>query len=97
MPRISTLVRCDRLVSEPLVIEKHFVFLLFSEFYFKPTSYSISEDSEEEPIEEEWYRIFTKGQKQSQNRQNRARDWKEHKKSKSTQKSKSQSRSRRNT
>ncbi|GKC25618.1 hypothetical protein Tco_1027768, partial [Tanacetum coccineum] len=31
-----------------------------------------------------WYRIFTKGQKQSQNRQNR--DWKEHKKSKSKSK-----------
>ncbi|GJY80524.1 hypothetical protein Tco_0493275 [Tanacetum coccineum] len=56
-PRVSALAGCDRFVLEPLVIKKHFVFLLFSEFYFKPTSYSISEDSEEEPIEEEWYRI----------------------------------------
>ncbi|GKE55964.1 hypothetical protein Tco_1495149 [Tanacetum coccineum] len=35
-PRVSALAGCDRLVSEPLVIEK----------------YSILEDSKEEPIEE---------------------------------------------
>ncbi|GKB72057.1 hypothetical protein Tco_0933469, partial [Tanacetum coccineum] len=35
------------------------------------------------------YQIFTKGQKRSQNRQNRAREWKEHEKSKSKSKSKS--------
>ncbi|GKA20388.1 hypothetical protein Tco_0700377 [Tanacetum coccineum] len=33
-PRVSALAGCDRLVSEPLVIEKRFVFLLFFEFYF---------------------------------------------------------------
>ncbi|GJS45701.1 putative reverse transcriptase domain-containing protein [Tanacetum coccineum] len=40
MPRDSALAGCDRLVSEPLVIEK-------------PTDYSISKDPEEEPIKEE--------------------------------------------
>ncbi|GJS09073.1 hypothetical protein Tco_0365869 [Tanacetum coccineum] len=42
--RVSALAGCDRLVSEPLVIEK---------VLSRPTGYSISEDPEDESIEEE--------------------------------------------
>ncbi|GJY05426.1 retrovirus-related pol polyprotein from transposon TNT 1-94, partial [Tanacetum coccineum] len=50
MPRVSALAGCDRLVSEPLVIEKNFVFLLFSEFYIDLRA--IEEEPLEEPNEE---------------------------------------------
>ncbi|GKG01341.1 hypothetical protein Tco_0306046, partial [Tanacetum coccineum] len=43
-PRVFALAGYDRLVSEPLVIEK---------VLSRPTGYSISEDPKEEPIKEE--------------------------------------------
>nr|GEX00075.1 hypothetical protein [Tanacetum cinerariifolium] len=51
--RVFVLSRCDRLVSEPLVIEKRFVFLFFLRVLYRPTGYSISKDFEEESIKEE--------------------------------------------
>ncbi|GJY05704.1 putative reverse transcriptase domain-containing protein [Tanacetum coccineum] len=44
MPRVSALVGCDRLVSEPGYSEV---------VLFQPTGYSISEDLKDDPIEEE--------------------------------------------
>ncbi|GJZ23697.1 putative reverse transcriptase domain-containing protein [Tanacetum coccineum] len=58
MPRDSALARCDRLVSEPLVIEKQaFCFLVFLRVLSRPTSYSTLELPgweliEEKPLEE---------------------------------------------
>ncbi|GJR07991.1 putative reverse transcriptase domain-containing protein [Tanacetum coccineum] len=50
--RVSALAGCDRLVSEPGYREA-FCFPAFLCVLFQPTSYSISKDSEKEPIEEE--------------------------------------------
>nr|GEV79362.1 hypothetical protein [Tanacetum cinerariifolium] len=50
-PHVFALARCDRLVSELLVIG--ILFSCFSLRLFRPTGYSISKDPEEKPIEEE--------------------------------------------
>ncbi|GKF45487.1 hypothetical protein Tco_0132039, partial [Tanacetum coccineum] len=55
MPRVSAWAGCDRLVSEPMVIENSYTFhfLSFLLVLSRPTGYSLSEDLEGESIEEE--------------------------------------------
>ncbi|GJY33348.1 hypothetical protein Tco_0417817 [Tanacetum coccineum] len=50
-PRVSPLAGCDKLVSEPLIIEKRFVFLLFSEFYFDLRATRYQKIQKRSPIE----------------------------------------------